>query len=149
VHPGTLINQKDNTLADVAGVFKYTGNCPADIYIEAGIINAPVSGLLSFLPSEFNIEPKGAPSNCDGNLHYNGAVYHVEPGADIKFRLKPENYGVASTYPVNVGAYWGGTRTGCINFGGTTLTEFHNGRTSFSDSYSVFDLGNSYIQVTS
>ena len=147
VNTGTLINQPEHTKADIVGIFKYTGNCPTDIYIEAGIVNAPISGLLAFLPSAFkDTKTTGAPSNCDGNTHYNGMVAHVEPNSDILFRLRPENYGSENTYPINIGAYAGGSRTGCINYGGYTITELHD-RISFSDKYSIFELTNSYEQV--
>ena len=146
VKEGSLISNPEHNEADIAGVFKYTGNCPTDIYIEAGIVNAPISGLLSFLPSEFGIPTTGKPSNCDGNVHYNGMVVHVEPNADIKFRLRPENYGFENTYPINIGAYAGGSRIGCLNSGGYTIAELHD-RISFSDKYSVLELTNSYEQV--
>ena len=143
----TLAKGEPDASADVVGIFKYTGNCPTDIYLEAGIINSPSNLLFSALPREFRIDATGKPSNCDGNTHYNGAVYHVEPNADIKFRFQPKNYGIQGTYPLNIGAYWGGSRTGCLGFGGSTLTELHS-KASFSNSYSISDLTDSYEAVT-
>lgn len=128
---------------DVAGVFKYTGNCEADIYLEAGIVNSPKPIAFSFLPSQFEIQATGRNSNCDGNIHYNGAVYHVKPGQDIKFRFTPYNYGAEGNYPLNIGAYWGGTKNGCLANGGTTLAELHSD-VSFSNRYSLLDAKSSY-----
>ena len=137
----------DTHKARIAGIFKYTGNCPADIYIEAGIINQPLNTLLAALPFELRGGTLGQPSNCDGNVNYNGVVFaNVQPNQEIKFDLRPENYGVEGTYPLNIGAYAGGTRTGCINFGGTTVEELHNGKASFSDKYGAFEISQSNRQ---
>lgn len=132
-----------NWVYDTAGIFKYTGNCETDIYLEAGIINAPSANLFVFLPSEFQIRTTGQPSNCDGNTHYNGAVYHVKPNQDIKFRFQPQGYGGSGTYPINIGAYYGGSKTGCLKFGGTTIQELHTSA-SFSGKYTQMEASASY-----
>ena len=139
--------QIESDVLDVAGVFKYTGNCEADVYLEAGIGSSPSPSIFSFLPSEFQTKPTGLPSNCDGNIHYNGAVYHVKPSDDIKFRFQPKGYGGSGTYNVIVGAYAGGTKTGCLKYGGYTIHELYS-KASFSNTYDTFESLQSYAIIS-
>lgn len=108
----------DACKADVLGMFRYQGNCPADIYIEAGIPNAIQSvAPLSIVPSGYFGATKGSPSACDGNTHFNGVVFkQVQPNQVLVFELQPENYGVEGTYSIGIGAY-----TGCFKDGGKAV----------------------------
>lgn len=104
--------------ADVLGMFRYQGNCPADVYIEAGIPNAPISiSPLSIAPSGYLFAAEGKPSACDGNVHFNGIVFkQVQPNQVVVFELQPEHYGVEGSYGLGVGAY-----TGCLKDNGKEI----------------------------
>lgn len=112
-----------NQKSSVAGIFKYTGNCPADIYIEAGIPNAPLDvRFKTFLPINFLGSVSGKASACDGNVHFNGYVFrNMLPQQEVKFILNPEGYGVEAAYKIKIGAY-----TGCISDGGFPLVEYED-----------------------
>ena len=125
----------------MVGIFRYTGNCEANVYIEAGLPNAPKQiPTLAFIPAiRKNVGVIGSPSICDGNKHFNGVNVRLQPQQEVVFLLKPENYGVEARYPVNIGAY-----TGCIKDGGKPIEEF-NSEAEFSDKFSAFQIDYSWF----
>lgn len=91
------------------GLFKYTGNCKVDIYLEAGI--SPSSKVpLSLAPLGFPIA--GRKSWCDNNINYNGHLFKdVKPGQTlVGVQFRPQTPFEEGTYKLTVGAY-----TGCFN----------------------------------
>ena len=130
---GGIMGDVRLTKPEVLGVFKYTGNCPADIYIEAGINSQPQSGSpLAIRPTGFGGAILGTPSSCDGNVHYNGVIFkQLVPNQVVIFELQPDNYGAVGTYWLDVGAY-----TGCLKDGGKTLT-YKRGLVGFTNAYEV------------
>jgi len=118
--------------AQVWGTFRYHGNCPADIYIEAGIPNDPQSpNPLAIAPSGFISAVKGQPSACDGKVNWNGVVFkQLTPNQVVMFKLTPENYGVEGTYPIGIGAY-----TGCLKDNGKEVQVLSPKWVGFSNKY--------------
>ena len=118
---------KERTNFDTAGfsssprskalaIFRYTGNCVTDVYLEAGITPetrvplalAPVNGF-----------PIGStPSWCDGNMNYYGHLWKgVKPGQLLQgIDFKPKAPDQEGSYRMTIGAY-----TGCI--GAKTRTD--------------------------
>lgn len=144
---GTLCG--DDCKADILGMFRYQGNCPADVYIEAGIPNTPISASPLSVPSGFSYATKGSPSACDGNVHFNGALFkNVQPNQVLIFELQPEHYGVEGSYPLRIGAY-----TGCLKDGGKEIQiPQKSWLVGFSNQYNMgggnnLDIGNSWVKV--
>lgn len=135
-----LLNQYKNK-AEIVGIFRYTGNCEANVYIEAGVPNAPKQiPTLAFIPPiRKNVGALGTASICDGNKHFNGVSVKLQPQQEVVFLLKPENYGVEARYPVNIGAY-----TGCLKDGGKPIQEMVS-EVEFSDKFSAFQIDNSWF----
>lgn len=90
-------------------VYKYTGNCVSDVYIEANIDPNSKSQLKSLLPSGL-AGVLSTPSWCDGNKQYWGWKFsNVNPNDRLMVKLHPKTPIGEGTYDLNVGV-----ATGCV-----------------------------------
>lgn len=136
-HDNKVSGLKDKP--EIVGEFQYLGNCAADVYLEAGIPNAPKEFTFALAPSiRGNIDVLGDDSSCDGNIHYNGVSVTLQPLQKVIFLLKPENYGVEAVYDTIIGAY-----TGCEKDGGKIITDL-KGEVAFSNEFSLFQVDSSW-----
>lgn len=118
---------KEKTNFDTAGfsssprskalaIFRYTGNCVTDVYLEAGITPETLTPLSVAPIIGFPIG--STPSWCDGNMNYYGHLWKgVKPGQLLQgIDFKPKAPDQEGTYRMTIGAY-----TGCI--GAKTRTD--------------------------
>ena len=91
------------------GIFRYTGDCTTDIYLEAGIVPGTKLALAA-MPNIAGAIPT-TPSWCDANRNYYGHLWKdVRPNQQLRVLFKPESPSEAGQYKMTIGAY-----TGCLS----------------------------------
>src|SRR3990167_1177335 len=96
-------------MSKAKGIWKYTGTCTQDIYLEAGI--APEGRTsLAIEPSIGGAIPT-TPSWCDNNLNYYGHLWKgARQGDLLRVDFRPKTPSQEGGYRMVVGAY-----TGCLS----------------------------------
>ena len=113
------------------GIFKYTGTCTQDIYLEAGII--PQTKVpLTISPYIVGAMPT-TPSWCDANQNYYGHLWKdVKQGQLLRVDFKPRTPQEEGGYKVVVGAY-----TGCLSDKTTSTPIKASGQEIISNTYTI------------
>ena len=126
---GLWVKQKTRIDSDMFGdrpkskavaIFRYTGDCVSDVYIEAGI-NPATKKPLAIKPT-FMGAIASKPSWCDENKNYAGHLFKgVKPGKRLlAVDLNPKTPKAEGNYELKVGAY-----TGCL---GKKTTDLANSK---------------------
>lgn len=112
------------------GIFKYTGTCSTDIYLEAGI--NPKTKTPLGIASVSGAIPT-TPSWCDGNRNYYGHLWkNVNEGDLLRVNFRPETPDEDGAYKMSVGAY-----TGCLSDKTTDAPISTSGVTIVENSYTI------------
>ena len=114
-------------------VFRYTGNCVSDVYLEAGISPSTQQPLGIAMP---NIAGAAfsKPSACDANRNYYGTLWKdVKPDSKLIVNLRPATPSSGEgRYRLTVGAY-----TGCLSTKTTDSPISSTGKVITDNSYEI------------
>lgn len=124
-------------------VFRYTGNCVSDVYLEAGI-SPGTQHPLAAMPLIPGVA-SSSPSACDANRNYYGTLWKdVKPDSKLIVNLRPVTPSSGEgRYRITVGAY-----TGCLSTKTTDSPISSQGKVITDNSYEIAISNNLYSSGT-